>query len=581
MKKVSTHQKTRYFSNTLGFGLLTIFLPLLLLISNEEIVSAQSTLTWDPPQYVQNIAGYKVYYGNTSRNYVSSIDANNQTSLPLDFLIADNTYYLTVTSYNFSGIESSYANEVKFTNTVSGNQTPVAVGDSITTTEDNPVDINVIINDSDPDGTLVTSSVALVRFPSNGAAKNNWDGTITYTPDIGYSGTDSFTYTVQDDYGETSNEATETVTVSSGSLYFVDDFSTNTTGNYTVKNTWTLGGVGSYEYDSTGKRAQVLTGNNVALSFSRNLPVLDTGTFSMDFLPTTKYPYRGVINLYLRQDANTYYCLQNSDGYGEMFLKKVVDGNVVDIVHFSNQYSQNTNYTITIYFSPGLTTLDAFGEKLILNTNSSSIMVSSFEIVSSQQSAYYDNISYTHSKNTPLTQFSDNFSTSTTGNYIITNTWTKGGVGSFIYDSTGERAQVLTGDDVALSFSSNLPVLGTGTFSIDFRPTIKYPNRGIIDVYLRQDANTYYWLRNTDGYGAGSLNKVVGGSVVDSTSFSSQYSQNTNYTITINFSPGLTTVTAFGDVLTINSNKSSIMVGSFEIESTQQHAYYDNVLYAD
>ena len=100
-------------------------------------------------------------------------------------------------------------------------------------------------------------------------------------------------------------------------------------------------------------------------------------------------------------------------------------------------------------------------------------------------------------------------------------------------------------------------------------------------MYLRQDANNYYRLNNSDGYGAGYLKKFVGGAVVDSAFFSSQYSQNTNYTITINFSPGLTTVNAFGQVLTINTNSSSIMVGSFEVDSTQHRAYYDNISYAN
>ncbi|NWF53074.1 MAG: alkaline phosphatase, partial [Nitrospirae bacterium] len=40
---------------------------------------------------------------------------------------------------------------------------------------------------------------------------------------------------------------------------FSDDFSTNTTGEYTVTHTWTQGGVGSFLYDSGGKRARVLT----------------------------------------------------------------------------------------------------------------------------------------------------------------------------------------------------------------------------------------------------------------------------------------------------------------------------------
>ncbi len=176
---------------------------------------------------------------------------------------------------------------------------------------------------------------------------------------------------------------------------FFDDFSTDTTGDYTVTNTWTTGGVGSFNYDAIGQRAQVLTGDNVGLMFSHNVSTLDTGTFSIDFLPTTKYPAGGITRLYLRQDANNYYRLSNTDGYGAWVLEKYVGGILVDSTDFTSEYSQNINYSITVNFSPGQTTANAFGEVITINNDSSSIMVNSFEVTSSQQDAYFDNISYT------------------------------------------------------------------------------------------------------------------------------------------------------------------------------------------
>ena len=49
--------------------------------------------------------------------------------------------------------------------------------------------------------------------PDYGVLVDNLDGTVTYTPDAKYFGIDSFRYTVQDDPGNTSNEATATITV--------------------------------------------------------------------------------------------------------------------------------------------------------------------------------------------------------------------------------------------------------------------------------------------------------------------------------------------------------------------------------
>lgn len=94
------------------------------------------------------------------------------------------------------------------------NTAPVAQNDSASTQASTPVKINVASNDSDSDGAIVLSTVTPVRQPVNGSINNNLDGTITYTPNAGFSGaTDSFTYTVADDDGAISNAATVSISV--------------------------------------------------------------------------------------------------------------------------------------------------------------------------------------------------------------------------------------------------------------------------------------------------------------------------------------------------------------------------------
>jgi gliding motility-associated-like protein len=78
------------------------------------------------------------------------------------------------------------------------NDPPVAVDDNITTPEDNPVIINVLANDTDPEGNIVPTP-AIIDGPDNGTATVNADGSITYTPDSNYTGTDTFTYVICDD----------------------------------------------------------------------------------------------------------------------------------------------------------------------------------------------------------------------------------------------------------------------------------------------------------------------------------------------------------------------------------------------
>ena len=73
--------------------------------------------------------------------------------------------------------------------------------------------ISVLGNDRDPNGTLDPASVAVATGPADGIATANPDGTVTYTPGFLFKGVDSFTYTVDDDAGATSDPATITVTV--------------------------------------------------------------------------------------------------------------------------------------------------------------------------------------------------------------------------------------------------------------------------------------------------------------------------------------------------------------------------------
>jgi hypothetical protein len=91
------------------------------------------------------------------------------------------------------------------------NQPPVAVDDAYVTDEDTPVDIDVLTNDTDADGDLL--SVSSVTQPANGSVVINPDDTLTYTPVAGFTGEDNFTYTVNDGNGG-SALATVNITVS-------------------------------------------------------------------------------------------------------------------------------------------------------------------------------------------------------------------------------------------------------------------------------------------------------------------------------------------------------------------------------
>ena len=89
-----------------------------------------------------------------------------------------------------------------------GPEAPTANPDTAETDEDTPVVIDVLENDTDPQGDPLT--IDGTPTAENGTVTVNPDGTITYTPDPDYNGPDTITYTVTDPDG---NSSTSTVTV--------------------------------------------------------------------------------------------------------------------------------------------------------------------------------------------------------------------------------------------------------------------------------------------------------------------------------------------------------------------------------
>ena len=76
----------------------------------------QASLVWDPNSE-PDLAGYKIHYGTSSKNYNSVVDVGNQTTYTLSGLQAGKTYYISATAYNRKGLESGYSNEIVFTGT--------------------------------------------------------------------------------------------------------------------------------------------------------------------------------------------------------------------------------------------------------------------------------------------------------------------------------------------------------------------------------------------------------------------------------------------------------------------------------
>jgi VCBS repeat-containing protein len=125
---------------------------------------------------------------------------------------------------NFNGVDSfSYSandgtadsNTAAVTLTVNAvNDAPLAVNDPAFVNANTTVAINVLANDVDPDGSLNPATLAITSMSTHGIVSiNPISHLIAYTPQPGFSGTDSFRYRVRDNQGLASNQASVAITV--------------------------------------------------------------------------------------------------------------------------------------------------------------------------------------------------------------------------------------------------------------------------------------------------------------------------------------------------------------------------------
>ena len=99
----------RELSCLIGSLVLAVCLPAL----SRTVFARNVNLSWTA-RTESDLAGYKAYYGISSRNYSTSINVGKVTSYTLTGL-NEGIYYLAVTAYDTSGNESAYSNEASVT----------------------------------------------------------------------------------------------------------------------------------------------------------------------------------------------------------------------------------------------------------------------------------------------------------------------------------------------------------------------------------------------------------------------------------------------------------------------------------
>ncbi|MBC7128185.1 MAG: tandem-95 repeat protein [Thermoplasmatales archaeon] len=131
------------------------------------------------------------------------------------FIYAPQPNYYGQDSFTYKAYDGQADSNIAtvYINITAVNDAPFAVDDTASTSEDTPVLINLTSNDYDIDGSIDLTSISITQNPSHGSLNVYSNGTIKYTPDEDYYGSDSFKYKVKDNDGAESNEAWVNITI--------------------------------------------------------------------------------------------------------------------------------------------------------------------------------------------------------------------------------------------------------------------------------------------------------------------------------------------------------------------------------
>ena len=201
-----------------------------MLFAQQAYAAAQATVAWNAD--TAQVAGYDVYYGTSSGNYTTTLNAGNTTSATLQNLSAQ-TYYIALTAYNSNNVQSGYS--------------PELVVDSLTASAGSGGTIS-------PSGTF---------FQSQGASQ-----TFTITPSAGYT---------------TANVLVDGTSVGAVSSY---TFS-NIAANHTISATFTA--------SATSYTITASAGANGTISPSGAVTVNSGASQTFSFTPATGYQVSSVL----------------------------------------------------------------------------------------------------------------------------------------------------------------------------------------------------------------------------------------------------------------------------------------------
>lgn len=182
-------QQNFFLENCSRLMLLNILKPLFALTLLPNLLVA-ANLIWSA-NAERDLAGYKVYIGEKSKQYSTVISLGKRTQYNLDHLPRTKTHYLAVTAYDVSGNESPLSQEVVLPAT--GGETPAGNENTLERTYNypnpfragnEPTTIRYFLSDAarvsiriyDVKGTLIKTLLDKAQRSAGENLGDTWDG---------------------------------------------------------------------------------------------------------------------------------------------------------------------------------------------------------------------------------------------------------------------------------------------------------------------------------------------------------------------------------------------------------------------
>ncbi|MCP5256186.1 MAG: tandem-95 repeat protein [Zoogloeaceae bacterium] len=249
-------------------------------------------------------------------------------------------------SYTISDGTSTASGQLTINVTLPGNTPPVAVADSYTVHAGETLTIaaaaGLLANDSDGDGDAL--SVLSFSAAANGTLNVVTDGSFTYAPNPGFTGTETITYTISD--GTTTSSGTLTIEVQNAAPVAVDD-------SYTVQSGETLtvlaaAGLLANDTDADG---DILRAISYSSPSNGVLDVVADGSFTY----TSNAGFTGAETISYTISDGT------STASGQLTINVTPPGNTPPVA-VADSYTVHAGETLTIAAAAGLLANDSDGD---------------------------------------------------------------------------------------------------------------------------------------------------------------------------------------------------------------------------